>query len=241
MRSTRRFRARAPRFRSATDILRATSVATKRERAVRELRQKLKRAVAKHRRTATAETWFTLGTILAEAYSWSRDVAHELRAAEGLDDSFDPIACWKRCVKLAPKHAKAWHLLGATYVELDDAENAVRALTRAVKLDPRVASAWNALAILTMPAAGDHDLARVKRAERYLRRAIEADPRGKKLGWEPYAWLAEAAERRRDDPGALAWYAEANRRGDRYAAARKQVIEDHGARRRPTHKRRPPR
>ena len=44
--------------------------------------------------------------------------------------------------------------------------------------------------------------------------------------------LAEVAERRRDDPGALAWYAEAFRRGDRYAAARKSVIEGHGARRR---------
>jgi hypothetical protein len=70
-----------------------------------------------------------------------------------------------------------------------------------------------------------------------LRRAIAEDPRGKKLGWEPYAWLAEAAEQLRDDPGALAWYAEANRRGDRYAAARKQVIEGHGARRRATKRR----
>lgn len=200
------------------------------------MRQKLKRAVAKHRRTATAETWFTLGTILADAYDWSRDVAGELRASAGLDDSFEPIACWKRCVKLAPKHAKAWHRLGASYAELDDVANAVRALTRAVKLDPHVAAAWIALAILTMPAAEDQNLVRVKRAERYLRRAIEEDPRGKQLGWEPYAWLAEAAERRRDDPGALAWYAEANRRGDRYAAARKQVIENHGARRRATKK-----
>jgi hypothetical protein len=85
---------------------------------------------------------------------------------------------------------------------------------------------------LTLPAPGETDLTRVRRAERYLRRAIEEDPRGKKLGWEPYAWLAEAAERKRDDPGALAWYEEANRRGDRYAAARKRVIEGHGARRR---------
>ena len=209
-------------------------MATKRER---ELRQKLERAVARHRRSATAESWFTLGTLLAEAHQWSHEIADEL----GLDASFQPIECWKRCVKLAPKHAKAWHRLGATYVAIDEPANAIRALTRAVKLDPHVAAAWNALAILTMPDPGDHDLARVKRAERYLRRAIQEDPRGKKLGWEPYAWLAEAAERRRDDPGALAWYAEANRRGDRYAAARKQVIEDHGARRRPTHKRRPPR
>jgi hypothetical protein len=83
-----------------------------------------------------------------------------------------------------------------------------------------------------LTAPGEDTPARLDRAERYLRKAIEADKGGKKLGWEPYAWLAEIAERLRDDPGALAWYAEANRRGDRYAAARKQVIEDHGARRR---------
>jgi tetratricopeptide (TPR) repeat protein len=201
---------------------------TKREHAVERLRSQFHRASARHRREPTAATWFALGEILAEA---SPDVARQLCATEGLD--VDPIACWKRCVRLAPRHAKAWHRLGQAYFDLEDHANAAKALTRAVKLAPKVASAWNNLAILTLPAPGEVDLARVKRAERYLKRAIAADPRARKLGWEPYAWLAEAAERRRDDPGALAWYAEAFRRGDRYAEARKQVIEGHGARRRP--------
>jgi len=165
--------------------------------------------------------------IIADAHGVSDDLGREL--ADGLGD---PITCWRRCVRLAPRHADAWHRLGQAYFELGEQAKATLALKRAVKLAPHVPAAWNKLAILTMPAPGDEDLARVRRAERYLRRAIEEDPRGKKLGWEPYAWLAEAAERRRDDPGALAWYAEANRRGDRYAWARKQVIEGHGARRR---------
>ncbi|MGE5187224.1 MAG: tetratricopeptide repeat protein [Acidobacteriota bacterium] len=183
----------------------------------------------RHRRSATATSWFALGTLLAEAYRLSRELGDALSAGLG-----DPIACWRRCVKLAPDHADAWHRLGQAYYELDDRVNAARALKRAVKLDPHDAAAWNNLAVVTLPATGEDDPTRLRRAERYLRRAIEEDPRGKKLGWQPYAWLAEAAERRRDDPGALAWYAEANRRGDRYAAARKQVIEGHGARRRAT-------
>ena len=192
-------------------------------RAKADLRSKFQRAVAKHRRAPTAATWFALGAILAEAGA----------GADKLRDLYDvdAVGCWRKCVKLAPKHADAWHALGRAYFEADDRAAATRALTRAVKLDPHVAQAWNQLAILTLLAPGE-DLARVKRAEKLLRRAIEEDPRGKALGWEPYAWLAEAAERRRDDPGALAWYAEANKRGDKYAAARRQVIEGHGARRR---------
>lgn len=198
---------------------------TKRER---ELRKRFDRAAARHRRTATATSWYTLGTLLADAYELSRELGEELSKGIG-----DPITCWRRCVRLSPKHADAWHLLGQAYFQLDDRANAERALKRAVKLAPHVPSAWNNLAILTLlPAEGGDDAARLRRAERYLRRAIAEDPRGKKLRWEPYAWLAETAERRRDDPGALAWYAEANRRGDRYAAARKQVIEGYGARRR---------
>jgi cytochrome c-type biogenesis protein CcmH/NrfG len=195
----------------------------------RTLRKRFELLVKRHRRAATAASWFALGAILAEASGVSHELGREL--AEGLGD---PITCWRRCVRLAPNHADAWHRLGQAYYELDDVANASRALKRAVKLDPHVPAAWNRLAMLTFPPPGDEDLARVRRAERYLRRAIEEDPRGKRLGWEPYAWLAEAAERRRDDPGALAWYAEANRRGDRYSAARKQVIEGHGARRRAT-------
>ena len=197
---------------------------TQRERI---LRKRFQQTLTKHRRSATATTWFALGTLLAEAHALSPDLVREL--ANGLGDA---VACWKKCVKLDPDRKDAWRRLGDAYVELDDRASAVRAVTRAVKLDPHDAASWNRLAVLTLPAPGDDDPARLKRAERYLRRAIEEDPRGKKLGWEPYAWLAETAERRRDDPGALAWYAEANRRGDRYAAARKQVIEGHGARRR---------
>jgi cytochrome c-type biogenesis protein CcmH/NrfG len=197
---------------------------THRERTVRK---QFDQAITKHRRRPTATSWFALGAILVDAYALSEALGREL--AEGIGD---PITCWRRCVRLSPSHAGAWHCLGQAYFELGDHKKAAPALRRAVKLAPEVAAAWNALAILTMPPPGDDDLARVRRAERYLRRAIEADPRGKQLGWEPYAWLAEAAERRRDDPGALAWYAEANRRGDRYASARKQVIEGHGARRR---------
>jgi len=197
---------------------------TKRER---DIRKRFQQVVGRHKRSATAASWFTLGSLLADAYNISPELGREL--CDGLGD---PIACWRRCVRLAPSHADAWHRLGKAYFELDDRANAARALNRAVKLDPHVADAWNKLAILTLPGPGEDNPARVRRAERYLRRAIEEDPRGKKLGWEPYAWLAEAAERLRDDPGALAWYAEANRRGDRYAAARKQVIEGHGARRR---------
>ena len=199
---------------------------TARERSVRK---QFDQTNARHRRKATAASWFALGTILADAYGVSDALAREL--SDGLGD---PITCWRRCVRLSPSHADAWHRLGQAYFELGDHKKAASALRRAVKLAPKVAAAWNRLAILTMPEPGDEDLARVRRAERYLRRAIEADPRGKQLGWEPYAWLAEAAERRRDDPGALQWYAEANRRGDRYASARKQVIEGHGARRRAT-------
>jgi len=197
---------------------------TKRER---ELRARFQRALAKHKRSASAASWFTLGSLVAEAWGISKQLGGELG-----DGIADPITCWRRCVKLAPKHAEAWHKLGQAYFDLDDRANATRALNKAVKLDPHVPSAWNTLAILTLPDPTELNPARLKRAERYLRRAIEEDPRGKKLGWEPYAWLAEAAERKRDDPGALEWYAEANRRGDRYAAARKQVIEGHGARRR---------
>ena len=197
---------------------------TQRERT---LRKRFHQAITRHRRAATAASWFALGTLLAEAYGLSPEVGEEL--SEGLGD---PIACWRKCVRLAPRHTDAWHRLGEAYYAANDRVNATRALKRAVKLDPHDASAWNRLAVLTLEEPGDGDLSRVRRAERYLRRAIEEDPRGKKLGWEPYAWLAEAAERRRDDPGALAWYAEATRRGDRYAAARKQVIEGHGARRR---------
>ena len=193
----------------------------------RALRKRFQQIITRHRRAATATSWFTLGTLLDEAAELSPELEREL--SDGLGDS---VACWKRCVKLAPNRADAWHRLGEAYFERDDAVNAARALKRAVKLDPHVAGAWNKLAILTLQEAGEADAARVRRAERYLQRAIAEDPRGKKLGWEPYAWMAEAAERRRDDPGALAWYAEANRRGDRYAAARKHVIEGHGARRR---------
>jgi tetratricopeptide (TPR) repeat protein len=194
----------------------------------RNVRQRYQRAIAQHRRRATAKSWFTLGVIVADAFVLSSELGRELA-----EDVGGPVACWRQCVKLAPSHADAWHHLGQAYYVLEDHPNATRALSRAVKLDPRDAIAWNQLAVMTLSAPGD-DLARVRRAERFLQRAIEADPRGKKLGWEPYAWLAETAERLRDDPGALAWYAEANRRGDKYAAARKQVIENHGARRRAT-------
>jgi tetratricopeptide (TPR) repeat protein len=197
---------------------------TQRERT---LRKRFHQTFTRHRRSPTAASWFALGTILTEAHGLSAELAREL--SDGLGD---PVACWRKCVRLAPDHARAWHSLGEAYYDRDDRVNAERALKRAVKHDPHDAAAWNKLAVLTLPAQGEDDPARLRRAERYLRRAIEEDPRGKKLGWEPYAWLAETAERRRDDPGALAWYAEANRRGDRYAAARKQVIEGHGARRR---------
>lgn len=196
---------------------------TKRER---ELRKRFQRLMGRHRRAPTAASWYALGTLLLDAYAISNDLGDEL--GEGLD----PIACWRRAVRLDPKHADAWHRLGQVYFEIGDRANATRALQRAVKLAPHVPSAWNNLAILTLPEPSKDDPARMRRAERYWRRAIEEDPRGKKLRWEPYAWLAELAERRRDDPGALAWYTEANRRGDLWAAARKQVIEGHGARRR---------
>jgi tetratricopeptide (TPR) repeat protein len=198
----------------------------------RTMRQQFQRVATRHRRRASAATWSELGTLLAEARAVSPELAREL--GEGLGDS---IACWRRCVKLAPRNADVWGKLGQAYFEQDDHASAARALKRVVKLDPRAAAAWKQLAVLTLVEPGDTDQARIRRAERYLRRAIEADPRGKQLGWEPYAWLAEVAERRRDDPGALAWYAEASRRGDRYASARKQVIEGHGARRRATGRR----
>jgi len=197
---------------------------TKQEQAVRK---RFQRAIGRHRRARTAASWFSLGTILAEAYGVSRELGREL-----CEDIGDPITCWRHCVRLEPEHAEAWHRLGQAYFELDDRTKAVRALTRAVKLDPHVPSAWNNLGILTLPSPEEDAPARLRRAEGFLRRAIEEDRRGKKLGWEPFAWLAEAAERRRHDPDALAWYSEANKRGDRYAAARKQVIEGHGARRR---------
>lgn len=206
---------------------------TSRERA---LRKQFEQTIKRHHRRETATSWFALGALLADAYGLSAELGEELSAGLG-----DPIACWRRCVKLAPERADAWHRLGQAYFDSDDRVNAARALKRAVKLEPHVAAAWNRLAILTLTETGEDEPARVRRAERYLRRAIEEDPRGKKLGWEPYAWLAEAAERRRDDPGALAWYAEATRRGDRYAAARKSVIEGHGARRRATRRARPAR
>ena len=191
----------------------------KRAHAVHVLRDRFERTLARHRRVPTAATWFTLGACLADG---------NLGELEGLD----AIVCWERCIALAPRHAKAWHRLGKAYFERADFASAERALARAVKLDPYVAEAWKNLAVVTLPEPGQLDLLRVRRAERYLRRAIAEDPRGRKLGWEPYAWLAEAAERRRDDRAAMAWYAEANKRGDRYADARKRVIEYHGARRR---------
>jgi tetratricopeptide (TPR) repeat protein len=192
---------------------------TKRERAVRARYQKV---IVKHRRAPTATTWFELGTILGEA--------------PGLGEGIDALACWRKCVKLAPRRAEAWYRLGVACIAANAPDDARRALAKATKLDPKLAAAWKDLAMLALSQTDD--VASARRAERYLKRAIELDPRGKKLGWEPYAWLAEVAERKRDDPGALAWYAEANRRGDKWAAARKQVIEGHGARRRASKARR---
>jgi tetratricopeptide (TPR) repeat protein len=199
---------------------------TQRERT---LRKQFQRLIIRHRRTATAASYFALGTVLAQANALSDELGQELSKGLG-----DPIACWRRCVRLAPSHANAWRSLAQAYFDRDDRANAERAWKRAVKLDPHDAWSWHNLAVLALPLPGEDDPTRMRRAERCLRRAIEEDPRGKKLGWEPYAWLAEIAERRRDDPGALAWYSESYRRGDRYAAARKQVIEGHGARRRAT-------
>lgn len=190
-----------------------------------DLKKRFQQLLARHRRKPAAATWFALGSFLAD----HRSLAPELSKEVG-----DAITCWRKCVRLDPAHKDAWLRLGDAHVEADDAANAVRAFNRVVKLDPRAALAWYRLGTLTFPAPGDDNPTHLKRAERYLKRAIETDPRGKRLGWEPYAWLAEIAERRRDDPGALAWYAESTRRGDRYAAARKQVIEGHGARRRAT-------
>jgi tetratricopeptide (TPR) repeat protein len=205
-------------------IVPAETVMTQRERT---LRRRYQQSITRHRRAASAASWFALGDLIAEAEAISAALATELA-----DEVGDAITCWRKCVRMAPAHADAWHRLALAYQEQGDRAGAERALKRVVKLAPKNAAAWNRLAVVTMPAAGEDDPARLRRAEKYLRRAIEEDPRGKKLGWEPYAWLAEAAERLRDDPGAVAWYAEANRRGDRYAGARKQVIEGHGARRR---------
>lgn len=191
----------------------------------RELSKRFEQLLSRHRRKPTAATWFALGTQLADA---PPALSQRIGAEVG-----DPITCWRRCVRLDPSRDDAWLRLGEAYFERDDRANAMKAFTRAAKLDRRNAAAWYRLGILSFPDAADESSARLNRAERFLRRAIEEDRRGKKLGWEPYAWLAEIAERRRDDPGALAWYAESTRRGDRYAAARKQVIEGHGARRRP--------
>jgi tetratricopeptide (TPR) repeat protein len=196
----------------------------------RDFSKRFHQLLARHRRKPTAATWFALGAQLASA---PPALAQELGADVG-----DSVECWRRCVRLDPKRADAWLRLGETYFERDDRANAVKAFTRATKLDPKSALAWYRLGILSFPAAAEESTARLNKAERFLCRAIEVDRRAKKLGWEPYAWLAEIAERRRDDPGALAWYAESTRRGDRYAAARKQVIEGHGARRRPKRRRR---
>ena len=188
-----------------------------------DLKKRFQQLLARHRRKPAAATWFALGNFLAEYPNLAPELSKEVG---------DAITCWRKCVRLDPKNKAAWLRLGDAHVEADDATNAVKAFNRVVKLDPRSALAWYRLGTLTFPAADDESSTRLKRAERYLQQAIKADPKAKKLGWEPYAWLAEIAERRRDDPGALAWYAESTRRGDRYAAARKQVIENHGARRR---------
>ena len=190
-----------------------------------DLKKQFQQLLARHRRKPAAATWFALGSFLAEHRSLEPELSKEVG---------DAITCWRKCVRLDPKHKDAWLRLGDAYVATDDPANAAKAFTRATKLDPRAALAWYRLGTLAFPPAGDDTPAKLKRAERFLQRAIDADPKAKKLGWEPYAWLAEIAERRRDDPGALAWYAESTRRGDRYAAARKQVIENHGARRRAT-------
>lgn len=195
----------------------------------RDFSKRFNQLLTRHRRKPTAKTWFALGTQLGSA---PPALAQELGAQVG-----DPVECWRRCVKLDPAHDDAWLRLGEAYFARDDRANAIKAFTRATKLDPKNAVAWYRLGILTFPAANEDSPARLTKAERFLRRAIEVDHRGKKLGWEPYAWLAEIAERRRDDPGALAWYTESTKRGDHYAAARKQVIEGHGARRRPKRRR----
>lgn len=202
----------------------------------RELSKRFDQLLSRHRRKPTASTWFALGNELANA---PPALAKELGAHVG-----DALTCWRRCVRLDPDRDDAWLRIGEMYFEHDDRTNAIKAFTRATKADARNAMAWYRLGILTFSTGADPTPASLNRAEGFLRRAIEADRRGKKLGWEPYAWLAEIAERRRDDPGALAWYAESTRRGDRYAAARKQVIEGHGARRRPKRRQRqitPPR
>ena len=179
----------------------------RRARAVEQLSARFRRAYAAHRRAPTARTWFRLGEILAEAYTWSRDSAQQVRdaAGDGLGVEFHPIYCWERCVALAPRHAAAWHRLAQRYVELDDEGKAELALRRAVRLDPRVAIAWLNLATIELRPPLDRH--RIRRAERSLHRAIAADRRGTKLGAEPYVMLADTAEQRGDDRAALAWLA----------------------------------
>src|SRR5262245_45196822 len=97
-----------------------TRFMTQRERT---LRQRFQQTNTRHRRGATAASWFALGALLAEAYEVSPDLGRELSVELG-----DPITCWRRCVRLAPTHADAWNRLGLAYYKLDDRESAARAL-----------------------------------------------------------------------------------------------------------------
>ncbi len=54
---------------------------------------------------------------------------------------------YRRVVKLAPRHADAWHLLGIVAMQQDRAALAIRHLRTAVELRPDFAQAWNNLGI----------------------------------------------------------------------------------------------
>ncbi|MEO6065073.1 MAG: tetratricopeptide repeat protein [Lysobacterales bacterium] len=61
---------------------------------------------------------------------------------------------YRRVVKLAPRHAEAWHLLGVLALQQQRAALAVKHLRAAIKVRPDFAQAWNNLA-LALRAHGD--------------------------------------------------------------------------------------
>ena len=77
------------------------------------------------------------------------------RLYDGLGKSDGSTACWRECLKLAPKRADACSQLGWAAVKRGEFEQAALVLRRAVELNPRMPGAHHGLACALM-SLGEH-------------------------------------------------------------------------------------
>ncbi len=82
----------------------------------------------------------------------------------------DAIACYQRCVELAPDFFDAWHALGMAAMKAGRFEEAVKAGLRAVDLQPNDQLAWSSLSLFYVR------LGEIKKAE-------EAGAKARILSW----------------------------------------------------------